>query len=110
MTDPAGGEQRANFLSRAVGWLRAGYPAGVPRQDYVALLGLLRRKLTEGEIRAIARDLADQVVGTDEPITTDDIERMIRTAALQPAGVDDVVRVSAHLAAGGWPLADPPAR
>ena len=31
---------RDNFLARAVDWLRAGYPAGVPRQDYVALLGL----------------------------------------------------------------------
>jgi hypothetical protein len=101
-------EQRANFLTRAVEWLRAGYPAGVPRQDYVALLGVLRRKLTEDEVRKIAQDLADQSPATGEPVTTDDIERMIRTAVLQPASPEDVVRVSAHLAAGGWPLADPP--
>jgi hypothetical protein len=37
---------RSNFLSRAVQWLRAGYPTGVPRQDYVVLLGLLQRKLS----------------------------------------------------------------
>jgi hypothetical protein len=28
---------------------------------------------------------------------------------LQDASAEDIVRVSAHLAAGGWPLADPPA-
>ena len=37
-----------------------------------------------------------------------DIERMIKVSALQPALPEDVARVSARLAAGGWPLADPP--
>ncbi|GIJ43364.1 hypothetical protein Val02_02500 [Virgisporangium aliadipatigenens] len=100
---------RTHFLARAVEWLRAGYPAGVPRQDYVVLLGLLRRKLTEEEIRKIAQNLADASASSDgEPITTDDIERMIDESVFQEASPEDVVRVSAHLAAGGWPLADPP--
>ncbi|MEU8663300.1 DUF3349 domain-containing protein [Actinoplanes philippinensis] len=98
-------EERSNFVKRAVGWLRAGYPEGVPRQDYVALLGLLRRKLTEDEIRGIARNLA----GQHDPITPRDIEDMINSTVLQDASPEDVVRVSAHLAAGGWPRADPPA-
>ncbi|MBU2668477.1 DUF3349 domain-containing protein [Actinoplanes bogorensis] len=101
-------EDRSNFLSRTVGWLRAGYPAGVPRQDYVALLGLLRRKLTEEEIRKIAADLAQQSQQFDDPISAQDIEAMISDSMLQEATPEDVVRVSAHLAAGGWPLADPP--
>ncbi|HEY5484993.1 MAG TPA: DUF3349 domain-containing protein, partial [Propionibacteriaceae bacterium] len=33
-------------MTRVVGWLRAGYPDGVPQQDYVALLGILHRQLT----------------------------------------------------------------
>lgn len=101
-------DDRSNFLTRAVEWLRAGYPAGVPRQDYVALLGLLRRKLTEDEVRKIAQDLADQSQASSDPITTQDIEEMINGSVLQEASPEDVVRVSAHLAAGGWPLADPP--
>jgi hypothetical protein len=101
-------EERSNFLTRAVEWLRAGYPAGVPRQDYVALLGLLRRKLTEDEVRTIAQDLADQTQQGADPITMQDIEGMITESVLQEASPEDVVRVSAHLAAGGWPLADPP--
>jgi hypothetical protein len=101
-------DDRSNFLTRAVEWLRAGYPAGVPRQDYVALLGLLRRKLTEDEVRKIAQDLADQSQASSDPITTQDIEEMINGSVLQEASPEDVIRVSAHLAAGGWPLADPP--
>lgn len=103
------GELRSNFLTRSVEWLRAGYPAGVPRQDYVALLGLLRRKLTEVEVLRIAQDLADQSQRTSDPISTTDIEAMIHDSVLQRASAEDVARVSARLAAGGWPLADPPA-
>ncbi|MEU7906820.1 DUF3349 domain-containing protein [Actinoplanes sp. NPDC049118] len=101
---------RSNFVTRAVEWLRAGYPAGIPRQDYVALLGVLRRRMTEDEVRQIAVDLADQsVMAGDDPISTEDIEHMISASLLQEATPEDVVRVSARLAAGGWPLADPPA-
>ena len=101
-------ETRSNFVTRSVEWLRAGYPAGVPRGDYVALLGLLRRKLTEEEIQKIARDLATQSLLSDDPISAEDIEAMISDSVLQEASPDDVARVSAHLAAGGWPLVDPP--
>jgi len=101
-------DNRSNFLMRAVDWLRAGYPSGVPRQDYVALLGLLRRKLTEEEVRKIAQDLADQSVQTSDPISSQDIEAMITDSVLQEATPEDMVRVAARLAAGGWPLVDPP--
>jgi hypothetical protein len=99
---------RSTFLSRAMEWLRAGYPTGVPRQDYVVLLGLLQRTLTEDEVRKIAQDLATESIFNDEPVSADDIERMIKASVVQPALPADVARVSAHLAAGGWPLADPP--
>ncbi|MCU7731037.1 DUF3349 domain-containing protein [Actinoplanes sp. KI2] len=103
-------DSRSNFLTRAVDWLRAGYPTGVPRGDYVALLGVLRRKLTEDEIRQIAKDLARQSLLSTDPIGGDDIEKMISDSMLQEATPADVARVSAHLAAGGWPLVDPPAQ
>ena len=102
------GESRSNFVIRSIEWLRAGYPTGVPRQDYVALLGLLRRKLTEDEIRQIAKSLAEQSLLSDDPIGGGDIEKMISDSMLQEATPADVARVSAHLAAGGWPLVDPP--
>jgi hypothetical protein len=33
---------------------------------------------------------------------------MVSDGLMQEATPEDEVRVSAHLAAGGWPLADPP--
>ncbi|MEU2350987.1 DUF3349 domain-containing protein [Modestobacter sp. NPDC049651] len=98
-----------NFAARVVDWLRAGYPAGVPQQDYVVLLGLLRRKLTDTEVHQIAADLAG-LAAQGEVITTADVERMVNAATLDEPSADDVNRVSSRLAAGGWPLADDPDR
>lgn len=98
---------RSNFVGRSLEWLRAGYPAGVPRQDYVVLLGLLRRKLTDHEVHQIAKELAGLAEQGGE-ITETDIEKLINEATLDEATPGDIARVSAHLAAGGWPLADAP--
>lgn len=88
-------------------WLRAGYPEGIPPQDYLPILGVLRRRLTSEEIHSIATDLAQQASTTDRAISHEDIESMIEQVSYQDAGQADVSRVSARLAAGGWPLADP---
>lgn len=100
-------EPRSTFVSRTLDWLRAGYPAGVPGQDYVVLLGLLRRRLTDHEVREIVSELAG-LAQQGEEITTADVEKLINEATLDQPGEADVARVSAHLAAGGWPLADAP--
>jgi hypothetical protein len=102
-------EQSTSYAGRVVDWLRAGYPAGVPRQDYVVLLGLLRRKLTDVEVRQISSQLSG-LAQQGEVITTADVERLINDATLDTPSDADVARVSAHLAAGGWPLADDPLR
>ena len=39
----------ATVLQSIVDYLRAGYPEGVPEQDYVPLFALLRRKLSDDE-------------------------------------------------------------
>jgi len=100
-------EVRTSFVGRALEWLRAGYPSGVPQQDYVVLLGLLRRKLTDAEVHDIVSELAG-LHAAGETITTEDVEKLINDATLDEASAEDVARVSSHLAAGGWPLADGP--
>lgn len=108
MTDTSTGTSSGTgtgAVARVVGWLRAGYPTGVPHGDYVALLGLLRRKLTDTEVRDIAAELVG-MAQQGEVITSADVERLIGGATLDEASPADVARVSAHLAAGGWPLAD----
>ncbi|QIS16179.1 DUF3349 domain-containing protein [Nocardia arthritidis] len=99
------GQLRPRVLSRVIGWLRAGYPQGIPQSDYVALFAVLHRHLTDYEVVAIAEELAD---GREEgTIGRDEIEQAIARFAKEQPGEDDVTRVASHLAAGGWPLATP---
>lgn len=95
----------ASPVSRVLEWLKAGYPQGIPPADYPPVLGVLRRKLTDGEIEAIADELALQSVSAgDVPVTSEDIKQMVREHAFQRCTPDDLTRVSGMLASGGWPL------
>jgi len=98
-----------NVAARVMNWLEAGYPDGIPRQDRFPLVALLRRRLTDEQTREIVRDLtAPGALETrgDDPITQDEIEELIARQLRESPSPDDVTRVSARLAAAGWPLAD----
>lgn len=97
---------RQGLLSRIVEWLRAGYPQGVPRSDYVALLAVLHRDLTDYEVVLVAEEVLRDRVERQE-ITHADIEAAVQRVAKEQAGPEDIARVASHLAAGGWPLAVP---
>ena len=91
-------------------WLRAGYPTGIPPKDYTPLLALLQRTLTEDEVRLVVRTLiasaADRdEAGADPSPTAQEVQARIAEVTHTPASEDDVRRVSALLAAAGWPLA-----
>ncbi len=45
-------------IERIVNWLKGGYPQGIPEADYVPLLAVLRRRLSQEEID----ELADRIV------------------------------------------------
>ncbi|MFC1419421.1 DUF3349 domain-containing protein [Streptacidiphilus cavernicola] len=92
-------------LSSIVGWLRAGYPEGVPEHDYIPLFALLSRQLSESEVTEIAEELA----GSSDPVSAEAIHRAVSAVTAGPLLDSDVARVSARLAAGGWPLARPDA-
>jgi hypothetical protein len=89
------------FLSSVIGWLRAGYPEGVPDVDYVPLFALLGSELTDADINAIA----DELAATGDPATAQGIRDAIAAASDEKPLDVDVARVRARLAAGGWPLA-----
>lgn len=106
MTDSAKPAQvRPNLLGRVIGWLRAGYPQGIPRSDYVALFAVLHRHLTDYEVVMIAEELVDS--NPDSEISHADIEGAIARMAKEQPDAHDIARVASHLAAGGWPLATP---
>ncbi|WP_405178502.1 DUF3349 domain-containing protein [Nocardia sp. NBC_01377] len=93
------------FLNAIIDWLRAGYPDGVPEADYIPLLALLRHRLSDEEVRALATELA----GTgDLPADTTDIQVMITKVTNEMPSEDDVARVRARLAARAWPDPESP--
>ena len=101
--------QREGLLQRIVGWLREGYPDGVPQQDYVALLGILQRALTPTEVDRVVQDLSNDANSGQAMITRGLVRDRIEDVVKGPAAAADVGRVSARLAAAGWPLGAPDA-
>ena len=91
------------FLSKIIGWLRAGYPEGVPDVDYIPLFALLGSQLTESEVSAIAEEIATSI----DPDSAATIKAAIATVTHTQPHDSDIARVRARLAAGGWPLAAP---
>jgi hypothetical protein len=92
------------WVTSVVGWLRAGYPNGVPEADYVPLLAVLTRRLSSDEVRAVAAQLMRD---GRLPVDNIDIGTMITKVSEELPREEDVDRVRAKLALGGWPLADP---
>jgi hypothetical protein len=90
-------------LSSIIGWLRAGYPEGVPNVDYIPLFALLASQLTDRDVKMIAEVLAESSDRDSATAIRDAIADITHDKPLE----SDVARVRARLAAGGWPLAAP---
>lgn len=90
------------FLTTIVNWLNAGYPEGVPGPDRVPLLALLSRRLSEDEVKAVAKDLID--IGEFDPV---DVGVLITQLTDELPTPEDTERVRTRLAAKGWPLDSP---
>lgn len=87
-----------DLLSRAVAFLRAGYPAEMPPTGYVPLAALLPRRLTDDEIVSITSEFIAR--GT-APITTIDVGVAIFRITNAMPSLDDITRVERRLDAIG---------
>ena len=90
-----------DLVARMVAFIRAGYPQGVPETDYIPLLALLRRRLSEDEAAAVARDLAAR---GDLNIDAADIGVAITRITDVLPSADDLDRVQRRMEAIGWPV------
>lgn len=88
-------------MSRIVGWLRAGYPHGVPDQDYLPMLALLRRRLTDEEVKQVGKALRRARVIPADKI---DIGVGITNVTDELPSETDMRRVAARLQKKGWPV------
>lgn len=88
----------AGLVSKAVAFLRAGYPAGAPERGYVPLLALLRRRVTDDEITTITSEFMARKAG---PVGTVDVGVAIFRITNEMPSLDDIARVEQRLDAMG---------
>jgi hypothetical protein len=92
-------------LQSIVEFLRVGYPEGVPQQDYLPLFALLRRRLTDEEVRQVADDLLAE---TSDENTSHAIRAAIEQVLNETPSESDVSRVLTQLKSAGWEPPAPP--
>jgi Protein of unknown function (DUF3349) len=92
----------SSLLESIVGWVRKGYPEGVPRQDYIPLLALLKRRMTDDELAEVALEI--DVSGDDDRAS---IAAAIERLTHEEPSAADIERVRDHIAQSGWdPVSD----
>jgi hypothetical protein len=87
------------LLQSIIAWVRKGYPEGVPRQDYIPLLALLKRRMSEDELSEVARELAGSGPDVDASAT---IARAIASLIHEQPSPADIERVRERLRSTGW--------
>lgn len=99
---------RPVFLASLVAWLRVGYPDGVPENDYLPLFALLRRQLSDEEVKQVARQLISgaRKAGEDPAISRVAIGVLITKYTNGLPAASDLERVQRRLEKKGWPLQD----
>jgi hypothetical protein len=90
------------FLAKIVAWITAGYPEGVPGPDRVPLFALLKPRLSDDEVKTVAKELTGR--GEFDEVDIGVLITQITDELPDPA---DIERVRNRLAAKGWPLDDP---
>jgi uncharacterized protein DUF3349 len=97
--------ENQTVLDNVLRWLRSGYPDGVPPKDYIPLLALLKRSLTEDEVVKAAKAV---LKGSEaDTVTEDEIREAVHRVIEKEPNPDEIHQVAARLASVGWPLAAP---
>jgi Protein of unknown function (DUF3349) len=86
-------------LRGVLDWLLEGYPTGVPPKDYIPLIALLRRRLTEDEVH----DIANEVARRSPDVVSADIGVHITHITDALPSQEDVTRVEERLGRHVWP-------
>jgi Protein of unknown function (DUF3349) len=87
-------------MASYVAIIRASYPRGIPETDYSTLLAIARRRLSDGEIAALAADLVARGEFTVN-IDVADIGAAIARISDEPPSAADLERVQRRLR-GDW--------
>lgn len=95
-----------NFFESVLNWLHKGYPEGVPPKDYIPVLALLKRSLSEEDVVKAAQAILKQA-DSDSAVTDQQIAEAIRRVTEQQPNPEAMQQVASRLASVGWPLSAP---
>jgi Protein of unknown function (DUF3349) len=98
----------SSVFQSILGWVRKGYPEGVPPQDYIPLLALLKRRLSDEEVFDLALELISS--DSDREAAQRRVQEVIETVTESPASEADIERVLERLRSVGYDLDDAPTR
>ncbi len=101
---------RPNIASRALNWLRQGYPSGIPNHDTFALFYVLERELTEQDLNELVELIIEEGEATTlraKPITREQIGELITRVHSQPPEEEDITRIQERLNTEGFPTRTP---
>lgn len=90
-------------IEKIVAWLRAGYPEGIPARDYVPLVALLRRRMTDDEIEEVGRRLDAAGI---RPAEESHVGAQMMAVLDEVPAPDEIHRVAGQLRTLGWPVLD----
>ena len=96
--------RQPGYAARIMNWLRADYPNGVPAQDYLPVLAVLRPQLADEDLLAIAQQLAQEAREEGVPPSEADARAAIHRATEDEPKQEEIERVRAMLTAHGWPF------
>ena len=92
-------------VERVVEWLRIGYPEGVPDTDYVPVLALLRRRLTDEEVTLVAEKIVE-IADADREVELEEAHAIMGKVIDGIPDEADMDRVLEHLRANGVTIAE----
>ncbi|WP_080793305.1 DUF3349 domain-containing protein [Corynebacterium pacaense] len=98
---------RPGVAARVLNWLRQGYPNGIPNHDTFALFYVLERELTEADLRELTEMIIAEGESTTlrpEPITREQIGRLILRIHAQAPLEEDITRIRDALKDAGFPV------
>lgn len=96
--------RQLGYVARVMNWLRADYPNGVPAQDYLPVLAVLRPQLNDEDMAAIADQLAHDAREQGVAPSEADARAAIQRATEDEPKPEELARIRAMLEAHGWPF------
>jgi uncharacterized protein DUF3349 len=96
-----------NVLQRVLDWLHAGYPEGVPQQDYYPLLAFLTRQMSTDDVVEVVGALKEEREVPEDRPPSEDVREALEAVTNSQVLEEDIRRIEEYLRNRGWESESP---